>query len=764
MTEAVYNFREEQRPTLNIRRFLLQYLKNWYWFILSISLALGGAYLYLRYATPSYLISATMLIKDKPKSASDRILQEEQFIGGAVTVENEVELLKSRSLMVQVVDELNLTVRYYEQGHIGRDIEMYGLSPIRLYTSSLTPNAYLAPVFVKILNPQQYELQDIDGNSKGRYNFDQNAKSEYGSFRVFLKDSTYQKNGGLVKVSFHNREQIAQYYQAKLKIASASLQSSILKIFFDDAVPDRGRAIINKLLEVHTTISLADKNLEAKNELQFITDRLRLITGELGSVEHNFEDYRNTHGVTDLAQQGNIILGAANSTANNLNQAEVNLKILDGIDSYMKNSQSGVAPSLSSLPDPILREHLTKLIALQGEHEKLSRTMQKDNPFLQGITTQIESTKAAIQENVANQRQNLQLNLDNLRQTNKQADLSMRAIPRKEREFITIKRQQSIKESLYLLLLQKKEEAAIAYASAVTDSRIIDEASSGGFPLTPNPTNTYIVAFLVGLLIPIGGITAKTQLSGKVKSRSEIENETGLTVFGEIMKNPRSQKGNFTGIDTNKIITEQFNVLRANLPMIDGNQPPPGSQLILVTSSISGEGKSFFSINLAFSLAQLGKRVVILESDLRKPKTTSYMGMSNEGMPGLAEYLSGDSDVSELIRTTGHENLFLISSGFIPSHPSELLSNGRMGVLLNTLRQQFDYIILDTPPVTFLADTTILAPYADKVFYIVRNDYTPRNCIQLLTNMTTKHKFKSLNVIFNGVEYEKNQAFEYGYR
>ena len=764
MADITTNFREEKGQPFNIRLFLLQYLRYWYWFVLSIALTFGAAFLYLRYATPVYLINAALLIRDHPRSTSDKILEKganDTRAGGGQIMENEIELLKSRSLMLRVVDGLNLAVRYYKEGKVGRDEELYDASPIWINTGKLTADAYKNPLYVNVLNKQQYELQDEDGNGKGRHNFNQDVKNEIGTFRVVLRDSIYQKSSDPIKVSFHDRERTAQEYQFALKIAS-SLQSSVLKLYIEDAIPYRGKAILNKLLDIYTQTALADKNLEAKYTLQFIDERLRLITGELGAVESNFESYKNSQGITDLSREGVMFLDATSSNDIKLNQIELELKLLDGVENYMKNSQSGFAPA--SLTDPILKDLLQKLSTSNAQYEKYSRTMQADNPFLQTIADQIKSTKVAIQENIANQRENLKLSLASLQRLNKRFDSSIRSIPRKEREFITIKRQQGIKESLYLLLLQRKEEAAISYASAVTDSRIIDNATSTDYPLKPSRANAYMVALLIGLIIPIGGVTAKMKLSDKIQNRSEIENETGLVVFGEIMRKPKELIDNVIDIKNNRIIAEQFKVLRANLPYADGTIASNKGQLILVTSSIVGEGKSFFSINMASSLAQLDKRVIILELDLRKPKTTSYLGMSDGEVMGISNYLRGQNDMNDLIRQTDlHPNLYLIPAGPIPSNPSELLSNGRIGVLLNELRQQFDYIILDTPPVAYVADTIILGPYVDKAFYIVRHEYTPRNCMQLLTNLAASQKFKSLEVIFNGVSYEKSQEFGYGY-
>ena len=517
-----------------------------------------------------------------------------------------------------------------------------------------------------------------------------------------------------------------------------------------------------KLLAAYQYSALTDKNLEATNTIKFIDERLRLITGELNDVEQNVELYKRAENITDLSQEGNMFLSGVNANDTKINDVDVQLGMLNGVDNYLKNSQTGLAPA--SISDPLLADLLHKLSELQTQQEKYSRSMQPDNPFLKGLNTQIANTKIAIQESVTNQRHNLQIARKSLQQLNSRYTSAIRTIPRKEREFITIKRQQSIKESLYLLLLQKKEETALKYASSVMSSRIVDKPSSGSYPLRPNRENIYLAAFLAGLLLPVGGLTLRNLLNDKVKSRKDIESETGISVFGEIMQKPKTLKNSIIDVENNRVIAEQFKVLRANLPYTDGSALPLGGQVILVTSSTVGEGKSFFSTNMAFNLAQLDKRGIILELDLRNPKTTEYLDMQYSQTIGMSDYLNHQATLSDIIRRTDlSPNLYLISSGSLPPNPSELLSNGGIVTLLNELRQQFDYIILDTPPVAFVADTIILGPHSDLAFYIVRQSYTPRNYMQLLSSLEASQKFKSLHVIFNGVEYAPSKKVEYNY-
>ena len=765
MADSNTDFLGEEETPFNLRLFFLKYLRFWYWFLLSLVVAIGGAYVYLRYATPIYQVSAVLLIKKQDKGAqADDILKAIESTQGDKIVENEIELLKSRTLIQRVVDDLNLSVSYFKQGEIRADEEIYGTSPIWIYPGKLTPIAYQQPAYIAILNKQQYELQDKEGKSKGRFAFSQNVNNEYGTFRVFMNDSLYTNKDKLIKVVFAHRESVAERLKSAIKVELLNQKSTVLKLTLEDAVPAKGRAILGKLLEAYTYSALTDKNREATNTLQFIDERLRLITGELGDVEKNVENYKSAQGITDLSAEGNLFLEAVKDNDAKQNDVGIQLKILDGVDAYLKSSQSGIAPATLSVTDPVLIELLTKLNELETQQEKNSRSMQPDNPFVQTLNSQIANTKSAIRENIANQRNNLIVTRTSLQQINKRFESSIRTIPRKEREFVNIKRQQGIKESLYLLLLQKKEETAISYASTVTDSRIVDDPYSPPNPVKPNRQNIYLIAFFAGLLIPIGIVSVRELLNDKVQSKKEIESQTGLSVFGEIMKKPKDIKDNIIDIKGSSHIAEQFKILRANLQYAAGGIGVNDGHVILITSSISGEGKSFVSINLASSLALLDKRVVVIELDLRKPKIASYLGVTNGRSRGVSNYLIGQSDVGDLITPTSlSPNMFLIPSGPIPPNPSELLSNGRIKTLLTALRNQFDYIIVDTPPVSLVADAPLLGAYVDTAFYLIRYGYTPKSYLSFLASLNESQKFKSLNVIFNGIDYRNSQDYGYGY-
>lgn len=752
----------DKEEDFDIRVFFMKYLRYWYWFFISLAITGIWAFLYLRYTTPIYQVNSVLLIKDEKKGgmAGNDVLKDLELFSGNKIVENEVEVLKSRTLIEKVVNELNLTVSYFQEGAI-RDYDeiAYGVSPIWVQHGVLKRVAYEEPLFIKIINRQKYELLNEYGQSKGVFAYSQNIRSEFGLFRVFLHDSLYRKNDDLIKVTFAPKESIIQMYQGNLQVELVTPKSSVLKLTIEDAVPSKGKAFLGKLLEAYTFSTLSDKNREASNTIQFIDDRLKLITNELGDVEKDVEVYKSSQGITDLSVEANLFLEKVKDNDSKLNEVDIQLKILDGVDDYLRSSQSGVAPATLMVSDPVLTGLLAKLNELDIQKERYARTTQAGNPLLETVNTQIANVKGAIRENIANQKLGLTVTRSSLKNLNSRFESSIRTIPKKEREFVNIKRQQGIKESLYLLLLQKREETAISYASTVTDSRVVDDPYSSTVPVKPKRTIIYAIALFVGLLIPAGIINGKDLIYNKIQSRKEIEAIKGVTVFGEISKKPKDLQDNILDLTSKSFIAEQFRILRTNLQYIGAVNDK--SKTILLTSSISGEGKSFVSINLAASIALLNKKVVIIELDLRKPKVSKYLGISEE--KGVSNYLIGQVTDDEIIKQSNiNDNLFVIPCGPIPPNPAELLSNGKIENLIESLKQKYDYVILDTPPVGLVTDAVILGQYADICFYLVRHEFTPKTYINLLADLKKSGKFKSLNVIFNGIDYS-NSGYGYGY-
>ncbi|MBB3839597.1 capsular exopolysaccharide synthesis family protein [Runella defluvii] len=750
----------EKEEDFNLKLFLLKYLRYWYWFVIAVAVALCGAFFYLQLTTPIYKVTASMLIKDEKKGmgGGNEMLKELDLFNGNKIVENEMEVLKSRSLMEKVIDDLNLSVSYFEEGTY-RDSELFQKSPITINYTQLQDVAFEKPLYVKAVDNQHFNLMDDKQHVVGSYIYTQPISSIYGRFRVFLSHPKIAK-GTLIKVRFSHKESLISSLIAQIQVELINQKSTVLLLSTETSVPDKGKSILAKLLDAYTFSALEDKNLEASNTLRFIEDRLKLITGELTIVEKDVESYKTSQGITDLSTEANLFLEKVKENDTKLNEVDIQLKVLEGVERYLQSGQGTVAPASLMVTDPILTSFIEKLSELELQKEKMSRSVLPGNPFLETLNTQVANTKQAIRENVNNQKNGLLVTRSSLAGLNKRFESSISRIPRKEREFVTIQRQQNIKENLYLLLLQKREETALSYASTVTDSRIVDKPYSTPGPVKPNNKLIYAIALLVGLVLPAGVINVRELLNDRVQSRKEIETKTGLPVFGEVSLKPKGLKTNTLDSQSRSFINEQFRLLRTNLQYIQSEQPDKG-QVLLFTSSTSGEGKSFVTLNLALSIATLGKKVVVLELDMRKPKLTKYLGLNRE--KGLSNYLAGAADAMEIAQKTDYDNLFLASCGPIPPNPSELLSSRKIGELLSLYREYFDYILLDTPPIGLVTDALVLAPYIDTCFYIVRHEVTVKKDLTILADLKKFNKFKSINVIFNGVNYRNSQEYRYGY-
>ncbi len=761
-------FWQEEDEKFNFRNFVFKYLRLWPWFIGSVLVCLACSYLYLRYSTPIYEVSASLLVKDEEKGLSSgaEMLEELGMMGGSKLVENEIEILKSRTLMEKVVDAMNLTVSYWHEGRI-RDIELYDSSPVKVNAAELSDYSHGHVMYIEPLDSSRYAMFDEDMDLMGEFLYSDRVDSKYGTFRVFqvdsVEDGTQLSGEQYIKVKFTDRDKKVSQLISGLSAELVNQKSTVIRLSMEEAVPDKGREILAKLLDEYTFASLEDKNREATNTLNFIEDRLKLITTELGDVEQDVEQYRRSAGITDLSTEANLFLEKVKDNDSKLNEVDIQLKVLDGVERYLSTNEFGnVSPGALMVEDPVLTSYINQLSKLELEREELARSTTRNNPFLQTLETQQANVKQAIRENIRNQKSGLQVTRNTLQALNNRLESSISMIPRKERQYVEIKRQAGIKEDLYLLLLQKREETALSYASTVTDSRVVDMPFTSGEPIKPKSKIVTLLGILLGLAIPASFVNLRELMTYTVQDKKEVEKETGLSVFGEIGIKPKEEKGEILNASSRSFVSEQFRMIRSNLSFLFAGQAEDGSgKTILITSSVAGEGKSFIAANIAASLGLLDKRVVILGLDLRKPTIHTYLNVP--GKKGITNYLVGKSEPEELIHSTDLENVFLIPAGPIPPNPSELLASEKLGGLINGLRRAFDYVLLDTPPTSLVADALVMAPFSDVCFYVVRQNKSPKSLLPGVKEIRDKGVFKSMHLLFNAVDYSASSAYGYGY-
>ncbi|MBC8035584.1 MAG: polysaccharide biosynthesis tyrosine autokinase, partial [Chitinophagaceae bacterium] len=632
-----------------------------------------------------------------------------------------------------------------------------------------------APVKIKAKNPativdvEHIALQVDAKNAKvlvdgQAYPVNKWAITRYGDLK-FEPTSYFGKAAGVeYSFSLHNPKLLTGPVQQALKVESVSKLSSILTLRFKDEIPERGEDILNTLLAAYNSGIASEKNMLAANTLNFVEDRLANIAHDLDSIEREVQQYRAQKGAIDISTQGRLFLENVSSNDQKLSDVNMQLSVLNQVENYVlsKNGSEGIVPSTLGVNDATLSNLVSKLYTAELEYESLRKTTAENNPMLQSLKGQIDKIKPGILENIRNQRRSLVSTRSNLSTTNSSYASVLREMPEQERQLIDINRQQSIKSEIYTFLLQKREETALSYASNVAGNRVIDKASSTNDPVSPKKKLVYLISIAIAVLIGIGLVTGKETLNRKIMFRQEIESLTSYPIIGEIATTG-SKEQIVIGEGKKTFIAEQFRRLRATLQFIDINSR---RKRVLVTSSIAGEGKSFVATNVALTMALSGKKVVLLDFDLNNPSLSHKLNLYPS--VGISEYLNDACTLSDIINTTPiHKNLFFISSGKLPENPTELIMNGKAEELLNDLDGSFDYIIIDTPPVSPVTDAYLLSPYCDGTLYVIRHGYTPKVFVERIDENNRINKLNNVGIVFNGVQPrgfgKRNYGYGYGY-
>ncbi|MBO0932085.1 GumC family protein [Fibrella aquatilis] len=738
-----YQIVEAESPS--VRPVLMRYLRQWPWFVLSVALGLAGAYVYLLYKQPTYRSQASLLIMDEKKGSDQgSMLRELQVTSPKKVVENEIEILKSQTLMTRVVDKLHLDKQYFVQTKYGKR-EVYGPeSPVNIVVEKGTPALYEKPLTLTFADPKTVS---INGQS---FPTNQLVETPYGQLRVNAKD-TVSPQTPVITVQVSKVADMAAGYADRLKAEPTSKTSSVVVLTLEDAVPAKGEAILNGVIREYNEAAIVDKNKVARNTIKFIQERLSAVGGELSGVERKVESYKASRGITDLSAQAQTFLLSSKENDAKLNEVNIQLAALNDVQRYISSQPEnrGGTPATVGLNDPTLLNQISKMSDLENKREETARVMSEGSPALQTLDAQIKKTKNNISETVSTMKSMLTSSKQGYSAKNSEIEGRIRSIPEQERALMDISRQQAIQNNLYTYLLQKREETAVAFAAAIADTRTVDEAKSSGTPVKPVKPMMYMLFGLLGFLVPMGAIAGRDLMNTRVKNRNEIEETTQIPILGEISRNSERKPLVITS-RSRTMIAEQIRTLRANLQFLRGNSAD--SQVVLVTSSISGEGKTFVSLNLGASLALVDRPTVILEMDLRLSKLHTAFQVDNT--VGMSNYLAGEATLDEvLMPMPGQANYSIISSGTISDeyNPAELLSSPRLGELIADLRKRFEYIIIDTPPIGFVSDAQVVAPYADTTLFVVRHDVTPKNYLKMVNALNREQRFNKLNIVLNAV-------------
>ncbi|MFD0766875.1 GumC family protein [Mucilaginibacter lutimaris] len=750
----------EKNTSQRLKGIINMYLFHWPLFVVCLLITLVPAIIYISYAKPLYEVKATLIIKDDSKEPDQQrsALHEIDLSDVSKKIENEVEVLKSKQLIGKVIHDLDLSVNYFITKGISKH-DLYKETPVRLaFTGDINYPDNYNKVNLTIKDSKSGTFKDSDGSEKN-ITFGQPFKSLFGETTIqstpLLKDYIGREIGIIVS----DPEDLALYYQKEIQVSTPNKLSTAVSLSLKDSNPGRGKDILNRLIINYNLAGTVEKNRETKSTLDFIDERLSSLTGELNDAEKGIETFKSSRGLTDISADSKISLENMQSNDAKLNEINVQLNTINGIERYVNSSlNSGKAPTTLGITDPTLISLVEKLNDLQLQRERLLATTPETNPDFEPINRQLSITKAAIKESVRNIKSSLSSTLSQLQSFNNRFETSIKDIPKQERQYISIKRQQAIKESLYTYLLQKKEEVSVRYAATLTDDRVVDKAYAAK-ARNPLKMVALAAAFIFGFCIPIGIIRGRNSLTNKITDVEDIKEKTGLQVISQF---PYQSEENFLIFESKEVsaITEQFRALRTKLHSLLPEKN--NARTLMVTSSIPGEGKSFTTVNLASSLAISGKKTILIELDMRRPKLGTVINQPNV-TPGISEYLGGKAEFEDIIKPSAiRQGLDVIFSGVVPENPSEMLEGTKLTELISKLEQLYDFILLDTPPVHLVPDALIVSHFADLTLYLMRQGVTGKAELEFLRETVSENNLSNVQVIFNGVQSAKfGSGYEY---
>lgn len=746
---------------INLREIVIKYLRKWYWFVISVFVCFLIAFLYIKITMPTYQVQSTILLRQDNSNMgfSEMAILESMGMGGtSKEVEDEIQVLKSKTIMMNVIQHLGIQTEYLQKKGL-RQIDTYPEIPLELITpvgfnDTLT---YAVVLEIKAISAG-YKIKFEAGKIKSKYilkDINETINTPFGALKLKAGKDFSKEDEYTIK-TFPIRS-ITESYSTAIKIAAVTKKSNAISISTVAGNVTKARDVINKLVELYNLDAVVDKNMIASNTKKFVDERLVLIEEELQSVEQNVENYKKDNQLTNISSEASLFLQSSSEYNKKLAEVETQLNLVSYIESHVKDSKNiySLIPANLGIQDNSLLNLISNYNNVLLERLRLMRTTNDENPVITQMEQQIKIVRSSIIASIASVKDGLKIAKMDILSKENQFNSKIKKVPTQERQYIEIKRQQEIKQNLYLFLLQKREENALTLASAIPTAKTLDAAYSSVVPVAPKMMIIFAITLLLGLFIPVGIIYVLELMNNKITNKKELLRLVKVPYLGSIGIS-KSQDRVVVREGKTTPIVEMFRMIRTNLQFMIGGTKSP---VILVTSSVGGEGKSFTAINLASSFALLNKKVVLIGLDIRKPILGDYMHI--EKNKGISLYLSNpDYKLSDIIIPSGiHSLLKVIPAGPVPPNPAELIMSDRLEELIAELKKEYDYIIIDSAPVGVVSDTFLINRVIDLSIYVSRQNYTPKEMTEIINDIHNNNKLNNMGLVLNGVE----EMAGYGY-
>lgn len=771
------DFDDDLENDFDLKAFFDKYLIHWKWFALGIGACLLLAFLYLRYTIPQYKASTTILVKDEKKGGmlSELSAFADMGLGGGMknNVDNEIEILKSRTLVESTVKKLNLNISILAKGKfVDRDI--YKDAPIEVTLVSPMNQFYenKMNLMYKELTPDTFELKNNLINDKSKITLNSNNKFRYGQLittqygQMIINKAKgigtpFEDNNKEITIVISPLEDVANSFRGRVTVTPVSKTSSVVEISVTDPVVAKAEDFLDNLIEIYNNDAAADKNFISENTSKFIADRLTLITQELDGVEQDVESFKKANQLTDIESEAKLFIEGSNEYDKKGVETEIQLNVVSSMLDFMKKSSNAdLLPSNLIAGEGDASGLISSYNQLVLDRNRILKSATAENPSVVKMDQQIASLKSTVGASLQRLKSTLTIQKRDLANNEGILNAKIGKIPVQERQFRVIARQQKVKEELYLYLLQKREETAISLSATEPNARVIDTAKAGKMAISPKKNIIYLGALLLGMLIPFGIIYTDDLLDTKIKSRMDLDGKTLIPFIGDV---PTSDSpSEIIKSESRTSSAEALRIIRTNLEFMLSKAEEGHAKTIFLTSTFPKEGKTFVSANLAATFALSGKKVLLIGMDIRNPRLDEYFTLPERG---FTNYLSSkDLKLEDLIvKQDGFEDFHILPAGIIPPNPAELLMSKKVDLLFNELKAQYDYIIVDTAPVSLVTDTLLIAKHADCFIYVARANFLEKRMLNIPNTLYKEQKLPNLCLLLNDTDSTKGYGYGYGY-